>query len=232
MKTYFKNFAHRLIQKVAKEVVNQTLSVQYLMNKQAAESSLEYIVRDMPESKPFSSRLELIDYCLTRLKTRGQQGSYLEFGVYKGESLNFIAERVSATVHGFDSFEGLPESWSGPLMPKGAFTLGGQLPTVRANVALHKGWFDDTIDGYLRDAGDKVAFLHIDCDLYSSTCTVLDKLSGRIGTGTIIQFDEYFGYVGWQDGEFKAFHEFCDKAGLQYRYIGHTLKTQAAVEIL
>ena len=36
---------------------------------------------------------------------------YCEFGVYKGETINFIASKIPHTVHGFDSFEGLPEVW-------------------------------------------------------------------------------------------------------------------------
>jgi hypothetical protein len=65
-----------------------------------------------------------------------------------------------------------------------------------------------------------VSFLHIDCDLYSSTKTVLHYLGNRIRSGTVIVFDEYFNYVGWRNHEYKAFAEFIAASGLSYRYIG------------
>jgi hypothetical protein len=67
-----------------------------------------------------------------------------------------------------------------------------------------------------------VAFIHIDCDLYSATKTVLAQLAPMLVEGTVIVFDEYFNYPGWQQGEFKAFAEFIashDRLG--YDYIGY-----------
>ena len=40
------------------------------------------------------------------------RGLTLECGVYFGRSLRLIAARTPGPVHGFDSFEGLPEAWS------------------------------------------------------------------------------------------------------------------------
>ena len=57
-------------------------------------------------------------------------GLYCEFGVYQGASINFIAERADSVVHGFDSFEGLPEDWW-PGRKKGRFKVDA-LPRVRA----------------------------------------------------------------------------------------------------
>src|SRR5450759_5205658 len=40
---------------------------------------------------------------------------YLEFGVFEGESMRYWANRLNnpkANLHGFDSFEGLPETWN------------------------------------------------------------------------------------------------------------------------
>jgi hypothetical protein len=38
---------------------------------------------------------------------------FLELGVFSGQSIWVIAQRTSNLVHGFDSFEGLPEDWTG-----------------------------------------------------------------------------------------------------------------------
>ena len=52
------------------------------------------------------------------------QGLILEFGVWSGKTINMIADNVgqSRQVHGFDSFEGLPEDWFGQFT-KGRFRL-------------------------------------------------------------------------------------------------------------
>ena len=47
-----------------------------------------------------------------------------------------------------------------------------------AAVALHNGWFEDTVPAFLAARpGVPVAFLHADADLYSSTATVLRALT-------------------------------------------------------
>ena len=53
------------------------------------------------------------------------------------------------------------------------------------------------------------SFIHIDCDLYASTKTILDNLDKKIKPGTVILFDEYFNYPSWKKHEFKAWQEFC-----------------------
>lgn len=73
------------------------------------------------------------------------QDLILEFGVWMASSINNIALMYpDRWIFGFDSFEGLPEDWSG-LFVKGSFNLDGKLPKVRPNVFLIKGWFSDTI---------------------------------------------------------------------------------------
>jgi hypothetical protein len=68
------------------------------------------------------------------------------------------------------------------------------------------------------------AFIHIDCDLYSSTKAVLSGLSHRIVPGTVIVFDEYFNYPNWQQHEFRAFQGFCQEQVIRYDYIGFGVK--------
>lgn len=67
------------------------------------------------------------------------EGAVVECGVYNGGSVTKIARRFpDRTVYGFDSFEGLPESWGRPDMAfeAGAFDRGKKLPAVPANVTL------------------------------------------------------------------------------------------------
>jgi hypothetical protein len=54
----------------------------------------------------------------------------------------------------------------------------------------------------------------------------------RIKSGTVIVFDEYFNYPGWQGGAFKAFKEFIAYSGLSYEYLTYNrLHEQVAVQI-
>ncbi|MFN3741267.1 MAG: class I SAM-dependent methyltransferase [Anaerolineales bacterium] len=153
-----------------------------------------------------------------------------EFGVAGGKSINFLAKLLPHRIlHGFDSFEGLPEDW-GAMLPKGAFKQ--PVPKVAANVRLHKGWFADSLPLFLAENSGKADFLFIDCDLYSSTRTVFEHFADRIQPGTLIYFDEFFNYPGWQEGEFKAFNEFVVAHNIKYDYLGYNNRgTQLAVRI-
>jgi hypothetical protein len=146
-------------------------------------------------------------------------GLYLEFGVHSGRTITHLARtNPNRTIHGFDSFDGLPEPWTGYSLAKGAFRRGGP-PAVPDNVRLHVGWFADTLPGFVASHDGPVAFLHVDSDLYSSAVTVLDALADRIEPGTVIVFNEYFNYPNWQRHEFKAFQEFCAAHDVRYEYL-------------
>jgi hypothetical protein len=146
------------------------------------------------------------------------EGLMLEFGVFRGDSLRRIARAVAQEVHGFDSFEGLPEDWS-HYQKRGRFSLDGKVPAFEeTNVRIHPGWFDRVLPAFLAAHPQPVRFLHLDCDLYSSTRTVLELLAPRIVPGTVIVLDEYLNYPGWEAHEFKAFQEFVQAGGRRYRY--------------
>ena len=155
-----------------------------------------------------------------------------EFGVFKGTSINFIAtNKPNEIIYGFDSFEGLPEDWT-VASPKGTFSNHGKLPQVKENVRLIKGWFNETLPEFVKAHPKPCAFIHVDCDLYSSTKTIFAELKNQIVSGTVIAFDEYFNYPGWQEGEYKAFMEFVAENNLEFEYIARTDFEQVAVKIL
>ncbi|CAN5375387.1 hypothetical protein BH20VER3_BH20VER3_02500 [soil metagenome] len=102
-----------------------------------------------------------------------------------------------------------------------------------SNAELVIGWFNETLDKFLATHPGPIKFLHIDCDLYSSTREVLEACAARLDSGSIIVFDEYFNYPGWQEGEFKAFQEVVAAGRLRYRYIGYNAQhEQVAVNIV
>jgi tetratricopeptide (TPR) repeat protein len=157
-------------------------------------------------------------------------GLVLEFGVRFGTSIRQISALANQDVHGFDSFQGLPESWHKE--PRGIYTTHGQLPTVPGNVYLHVGLFEDTLPSFLKKNSGSVRFANIDCDIYSSTKTVLVNLADRIVPGTVLIFDEYLGNPQWREDEFKAFQEAVHEFGWRYEYLAFSLLSQQAIVLI
>ncbi|MGO9818623.1 MAG: class I SAM-dependent methyltransferase [Acidocella sp.] len=183
----------------------------------AKKEAVEYIIANMPEAMVLSDRDELMKFSFGQAP---KEGLVVEFGVANGASLRHLAGLTPRQVHGFDSFGGLPEDWRGTKEKTGAFTQRGRLPKVPANATLHPGWFNETLPGFIAANPGPAAFIHVDCDIYSSTVTIFSELRERIGPGTVILFDEYFNYPGWRAHEYKAFQEFIASTGLSYKYIG------------
>lgn len=189
--------------------------------KQAAEFiSANFIEAENAPGRSviFENRNMYFDYISERVKNKS--GLFLEFGVYKGKTINYMAERINnKKIYGFDSFEGLPEDWH-PGYEKSAYSLEGNIPKCKNNVYLIKGWFSETLPVFLEEHKDeKCVYIHIDCDLYSSTKYVLMTLKDRITKGTVICFDEFCGVIGWKKDEYAAFNEFIKETGFSYRYI-------------
>lgn len=198
-----------------------------LMTLESTLSTARYAYENMQKAKLFEDKYVLLNFALSSV-TVGEM--FFEFGVYKGTTINYIAKRINGKmIYGFDSFEGLPANWR-PGMEKGHFKLNN-LPRVNGNVKLVTGYFDVSLPNFVQTGCmSTIAFFHIDCDLYSSTKTVFENLHPFIIDGTIILFDEYYNYPGWELGEFKAFQESALEHGWNYEYIG-AAQEQVAVRI-
>lgn len=176
------------------------------LSNEAMRETVQIINAEMPEAMIFTDGVEFHHYCIDKVTL---DGAYCEFGVYSGTSINTFADRrPDVIIDGFDSFEGLPEDWSGNAVLD--FNRGGTPPPVRNNVRLHIGWFNNTLPDYANTVDD-VAFLHVDCDIYSSTMTIFQHLGPKLHKGSVIVFDEYLVFPGFKLHERKAFHEFLDK---------------------
>ena len=188
----------------------------------ARQQSVDYIRAEMGDASIFEDRWALLRHAAGEAPP---DGLMIECGVADAASLRHLERDSVRRFHGFDSFEGLPEAWAGTFEQKGKFGRGGTLPEVPSNVALHKGWFEQTLPPFLAaHPDDSVAFLHVDCDIYSSTVTVLRMLAPRLRPGSVLVFDEYFNYPNWQRHEWRAFQEFIRDTGLSYRYLGFAQK--------
>lgn len=165
----------------------------------------------------------------TALNINGISGDYVEFGSAGATSLHLAHQVTSQTpvprhLWAFDSFEGLPEPTSGldehPAFAPG-FGQGGLERFVtqcdtnglpRDAYTTTAGYFDETLPA-LGDGGPTdIALAYVDCNMYSSTVTVLDFLAPRLKHGMLLAFDDYFCWSPTQvSGERAAFDEFLDR---------------------
>ena len=161
-------------------------------------------------------------------------GLVLEFGVRFGTTVKLLQQYSKQTVHGFDSFQGLPTSWHE--VPQGAYSTNGVIPDLGKDIYLHPGWFAESIPLFTREDQEHqkpIRLLHIDCDLYSSTKDILENIRTQIIPKTIIVFDEYIMNPKWQEDEFKAWQEFHAKYSLSYRYLSFSpMSNQTVLEII
>ncbi len=186
--------------------------------------------RQRPPARLVGSAPQLMDIALAHAQ---RPGLVIECGVFHGRSLRYLAKHLTdQPLHGFDSFEGLPEDWL-PGETAGSYSTRGLLPAVAANVTLHKGWFRDSLPTFVAaNAGATIRLLHVDCDLYQSTVDVFAALGNQLRVGSVIVFDDYLGYPNAEQHEYRAFAEFCSARGLRFRYLAFALMGREAAVIV
>jgi macrocin-O-methyltransferase TylF-like protien len=166
-------------------------------------------------SKRVERREELFDMVAERIGDRVVL--YLEFGVRYGRSMQYwskLLRNPASHLHGFDSFEGLPEQWN-EYNPRGQFSANGAIPSINdQRVKFFKGWFHETLPHYEAPAHEHMV-LNMDADLYLSTKCALDALRHLVKRGTYIYFDEFFD----RNHELKAFDEFIGETKLRFELV-------------
>ena len=155
-------------------------------------------------------------------------GLVLEFGVYNGSSIKVISKvfEDAPNIFGFDSWEGLPLD---TVQQYGNFTQGSfrtdrpnKLYSSENRITLVDGWFEKSLPDFMSTHSGPIRFINIDCDQYISTKHVFDVLGRYIDTGTVINFDEYKFFEGWENREYRAFREMMLVIGYDYEYIYKT----------
>ena len=203
--------------------------------------NLRFCPLELIDVRSYPDRVALHRRCSD--EARKVAGDFVEFGVYNGLSAKWILEHMpeNRKLWLFDSFEGLPEDWNvgeepwrkipgPPTIPRGR--LATNPPVFHdQRVTIVKGLFEDTLAKWSATAST-LAFIHIDCDLYSSTVTVLENMARLLQLGTVVLFDEIWGYEKWKEGEWRALQEWKKATGALYEWIGRTSKCQAALRIL
>lgn len=197
------------------------------MERAAAEESAAFGVQHFVDATPFFHPHETLRHAV---RSAPLDGMALEFGVASGTTLTIIAEnRRSSGIFGFDSFDGLPEHWRWGFDER-AFANDVVPDVARAEIIA--GLFQDVLPDFLATHPGPIAFLHIDSDLYSSATFVLDQVRGRLVEKSVILFDEFYNYPGWQEHEYRAWTEFVDSSGLEFDYLAMTADDeQVAVQV-
>lgn len=214
----------RVLDRVVEFEIRSRRDTVYAGDQEAALESHHFARENMLGAEHFRTPAETLRHAVSLAPTGGMA---LEFGVATGNTLRLITKmRDDKRVFGFDSFEGLPEPW---LVGIQAGTFAREdLPDV-PGAELVVGWFDDTLPEFLDNHPGPVDFLHVDSDLYSSAKTVLDLVGPRLRPGSIVAFDEYFNYSGWQHHEHKAWQEYVERTGTEFSYEAYTYANRQVV---
>jgi hypothetical protein len=226
MINYIKNKIHKLTNKIVLRKIDYVLERRFLngltehIDNIVKNQAAKLILEKGKMAIACKNKTELYNYILSNSLI---VGDFLEFGVWKGESINYFAnnttELQNQRFYGFDSFEGLPEDWRSGF-PQGKFSLDGLTPGDDNKVSYIKGWFNETIPVFINSHSlNTPVFIHIDCDIYSSTVDVFKYVAHLIQKDSYILFDEFFAYPGWEEHEYKAFSEFLELSGFDYEII-------------
>ncbi len=169
----------------------------------------------------FDHPFEMYAY-LSKLPAYQDAIYYLEFGVYQGASLNWWLEHnghPSSEFVGFDSFRGLPESWTSDF-GKGHFDVGGVPPDIGdPRCSFQVGWFNKTLPGFLCEWGarrdGRPVIIHLDGDLYSSTIFVLLLMGPGLRPGDLLILDDFSDTLH----VFRALLDFEDACPIEYEVV-------------
>lgn len=186
-----------------------------------AQDLVRFFELDRVPAVPVDSYYDILAQMITR-----KEAHWVAFGVGWNrtfQELNRVRNRYTHhnKLFAFDWWEGLPEDWR-PGYPKGTFRIPRErvMNWYRHDTAVefHEGLFEDTITPKVVQEIGAEALIHIDCDLYASTRTVLDKCPPA--RGTLLLFDEFYAPAGewdWTQHEARAFYEYCQAHKLQFR---------------
>jgi hypothetical protein len=183
----------------------------------------------------FTNRFQLYDHIQSQI-LGVEPIDYLEFGVFRGESIFKWAKLNShpdSRLIGFDSFEGFPEPWVSvtAVAPKGDLSTGGIVPETNDHrVQFVTGFFNATLRAFLEKFQPRSRLvIHNDSDLFSSTLYMLATIDPILVPGSILIFDEFANPTH----EWRAFSDYVEAFGHSFKVLGASgsYYTQVALEM-
>ncbi len=189
------------------------------------------VLRDFSIRSDAFGRPHMADLAVRFIKHNGVQGSYLEFGVFRGSTFSYFYHafkryQMNVSMYAFDSFKGLPQlegldnvAGYNRQFSAGEFNCSQSefIAQLASNgvpssaYTIVPGYFQESLTPalYHRINLTRVAIAWIDCDLYESTKYVLEFLRPILQDGTLLIFDDYYCFKGNPGfGERKAFADF------------------------
>lgn len=185
------------------------------------EIDLQHFI-DVHPCHSCDDRMQMYSY-VHETVIKGEPIDYLEFGVYRGDTIRYwtnLDKNRTSRFFGFDSFEGLPEKWC--RTEKGTFSTGGAEPQINdERVRFIKGWFQETVPPFAHGFSVKNRLImHLDADLYSSTMICLAHLGPVMPKGTLLFFDEFLS----RDDEFRALMDWQSMYARKFRVVAEVGK--------
>ena len=183
----------------------------------------DWLIKTSLKRQFFLSAFKVIQY-------NGIDGDYAEFGCHGGITFGLAYQEICRRqlpikMWAFDSFQGLPSSdlpedqhpkWIANSMKISIDDFHrvcsqNNIPRDRYETVV--GYYEDSLkESAGKSLPDNICLAYIDCDLYSSTKTVLEFLKPRLKHGMIIAFDDYYWWSSEQiSGERRAMLKFFEK---------------------
>lgn len=161
--------------------------------------SFQELLRLMANTEAMLDFPRAVNLCHLLMSVESVPGDVVEFGCYKGHTAALMAAITGKRVWLYDSFQGLPEPGPEDEGRRSDFQKG-YLKADRQDVAMtfHNAGLDhpnlvvsdiSTLNpAYLPG---KIAFAHIDLDLYEATLDALDIVWERLSNGGVVVVDDY-----------------------------------------
>ncbi len=84
------HYANNFIEKDVKNIERE-------LQRKALSETAEFVELNMMDVQSFSNKFELLEHAINN---SNKDGVFLEFGVFEGETINFISSKVNNKVYG------------------------------------------------------------------------------------------------------------------------------------
>jgi len=215
---FIKKIYHKILKKIAKD-----------MNRLNYNDELYKRVFDY-----YRNRWNAIDDITDYLVGAEIPCDYCEFGVFQGTTFSYAYKMMhpifkSMKFFAFDSFSGLPKPKGIDKLDRysssfyeGQFEYSEEMFISKlkeehrdiSKIISVKGWFNEILNSELtkKYGIQNIAVAWVDCDLYESTVPVLEYITDKVVTGSVVVFDDWHCYRNLPDfGEQRACREWLEK---------------------
>jgi|GEM_PF-1837222 len=177
-----------------------------IKSNQELHNSIDQCISELSEKHRMHRKIKFLLDIRGLLVINKLKGSYLEFGVFRGEMMYAAAQILKGNLDhlfGFDTFQGLPEP-TGTDSEQFVFEQTGFMSCPEKDVSdlleksphtLVKGDFREpsVISEITKSlSGHKASVVSIDCNWPSSVLAALKTTAPFLVNGSIVYFDDYF----------------------------------------